>query len=415
MDKKRDWSRPRAYKHFDAPVGERFAKRAMDCAFVQDHSWLPLIHYTKETKRYKPKQRKTEVKKRPIMYASHRDACILAKYAHDLTVKLDDHYNHTGLTRNIIAYRRLGRANYDFSADAYRVARANSPCVVLCFDITGFFDHLDHAILKSRLKRILGVLELPKDWYAVFRHVARHCYVERDNLLKFPHIKARFESEKKTSEPLVTIAEIKKLGIEMHTNQHAFGIPQGTPISSALSNLYMIDVDEEMARMCDKRGALYQRYSDDILIICREADEEAIRSALVASVTAHRLELKKEKTERTLFDASAADAFQYLGFNVSPNGAVIRPSSLARQWRKLRRSLKRTRKIGEKAIAEGKAAKIYTKKLRRRFSAVGARNFSSYARHAAKAFDSKKIVKQVLRLERFAQRELALLDGSKPT
>lgn len=51
--------------------------------------------------------------------------------------------------------------------------------MVLCFDITGFFDNLDHAILKRRLKELLGVTELPPDWYAVFRHVTRFSRVER--------------------------------------------------------------------------------------------------------------------------------------------------------------------------------------------------------------------------------------------
>ena len=161
---KHEWFKPRGYKHFDAAVGERFAdKSASNPLFVRTHDWLPLIHYVKREKRYKPKDGKTVFKDRDIMYASHRDACILSKYSYDISRLLDKFYEDSNLCRNVIAYRRLGLSNYDFSSEAYRFCMANSPCVVLCFDITGFFDHLNHGILKDRLKRVLGeVVRLPR-------------------------------------------------------------------------------------------------------------------------------------------------------------------------------------------------------------------------------------------------------------
>ena len=82
--------------------------------------------------------------------------------------------------------------------------------------------------------------------------------------------------------------------------------------------------------------------------------------------------------------------------------------SLARQWRKAKRSIKTTKRIGEQAIAEGHATKIFTKRLRKRFQPVGARNFSKYVRRAADEFGSKKIVRQVVRLERMV--DLAIRD-----
>jgi RNA-directed DNA polymerase len=183
-----DWFRPRGYKHFDAPVGDNFALRALDPAFVEKHSWLPLIHYTKRVKRYKPDDGQTVFKDRPIMYASHRDACILARYSAELTRRLDEYYEQVGLSENVIAYRKLGRSNYDFAADAYRFAQNQAPCVVLCFDITGFFDHLNHRILKDRLKRILDVSELPTDWYRVFRHVTHHSVISVTSWQRIPFL-----------------------------------------------------------------------------------------------------------------------------------------------------------------------------------------------------------------------------------
>ena len=398
------WFFERGYKHFDAPVGRIFARRLQEGASIDAHSWSPLIHYVKRVKRYKPKEGRTVYKDRPIMYASHRDACILSKFAFDLTRKLDDVYEREGLTTKVIGYRRLGKSNYDFSADAYRFARANSPCVVLCFDISGFFDHLDHRLLKERLKRLLGVTSLPKDWFVVFRHVTRFHYVNRTALAEHPVFGQRLKSKK--PEPVATIAEIKAASIEITENENTFGIPQGTPISSALSNLYMVDVDRDMAELCNACGALYQRYSDDILVICDVGHEQIIRDALLERVASQKLEIRDEKTERAVFDAANPTVFQYLGFNVTSGGASIRPSSLARQWRKFRYSISKTREVGQEAIAQGRSDKVFTKRLRRRFYPVGVRNFSAYARRAATAFGSKKIARQVARLERRADKAI---------
>jgi RNA-directed DNA polymerase len=199
-----EWFKPRGYVHFDAPVGNAFAQKVLDRAFVAKHSWLPLIYYIKRTKRYKASKRKTVFKNRPIMYASHRDACILSKYAWELTTALDAHYKALGLDQHVIAYRKLGRANYDFSADAFNFARARPISVVLCYDITGFFDNLDHRILKERLKRVLELGELAQDWFAVFRHVTQYKMIERAELAAHSRFGPRLSM--KLREPLATIA-----------------------------------------------------------------------------------------------------------------------------------------------------------------------------------------------------------------
>jgi len=79
---------------------------------------------------------------------------------------------------------------------------------------------------------------------------------------------------------------------------------------------------------------------------------------------------------------------------------------MARQWRKAKRAIAAAKTVGEKAIAEGRADKIFTKTLRKRFAPVGARNFSKYARRAADAFGSKKIVRQAMKLERMVDQAI---------
>lgn len=404
-----EWFKPRSYRHFDSAVAEAFAGKTCNPLFVQNHAWLPLINYAKKIKRYKPHDGRTVYKVRPIMYASHKDACILSKYAFNLDIALDAYYERNGLCDHVIAYRKLGKSNYDFSAEAFKFCLTNAPCMVLCFDITGFFDHLNHQILKERLKRVLGVSELSEDWYKVFRNITRFKKILRTDIEAHKTFGPRLKLQ--TREPIARIADIKAAGIRIIENLENFGIPQGTPISSSFSNLYMIDVDKTMSLTCLKHKALYKRYSDDILIICGIDDADKIEDALQTIISGHKLELKEEKTDKVLFDIKNPKAFQYLGFNISPDGATIRPGSMARQWRRAKRSIARIRRIGEAAIAAGKAEKIYTKKLRKILSPIGVRNFSNYARRSATAFKSNKIVRQVRRLEVMADNAIREIKG----
>ncbi|MEJ0063293.1 MAG: hypothetical protein WDO70_08860 [Alphaproteobacteria bacterium] len=183
------WYRPRHYKHFDRPVAEDFLLRVTKPDFVARHSFSPLIHYMQGVKRYKPQEHKTLKKPRPIMYASHRDACILSYYAHHVNILLDDFYAQQGLQEAIVAYRTLGKANYHFSAEAYKYALQHAPCMILAFDVSGFFDNLDHKLLKYRLKNVLGVTSLSEDWLRVFRSVTAYHYVNREDLRVHPLFK----------------------------------------------------------------------------------------------------------------------------------------------------------------------------------------------------------------------------------
>ena len=392
------WFRPRTYAHFDVPVGQRFAARAEDPAFVAQHSFSPLISFEKATRRYKPVSSRVEWKRRPIMFASHRDACILSYYSYLLSKALENAYAEDGTGENVIAYRALGKANYHFSAEALRFAITNYPCIVLAYDVTKFFDTLDHGLLKSRLKNVLKVAELPADWYAVFRHVTKYHHVAKSDLIAHAVFGERLKLKGRC--PVATITELKAAKIEMMANVSNKGIPQGTPISSPLANLYLRDFDVDIAAHAREVGGFYRRYSDDILFICPEPNAPAAEAHIESTLKKERLEISIAKTERTIFDPVGQKSAQYLGFTLHPSGASIRPGSMSRQWRKMRKAVKKTRAAGQQAIADGKADKIYTKRLRRRFTNLQFRNFSSYARRSAEVLGSKQVLRQVRRLER---------------
>lgn len=418
------WFKARKYKHFDLPVNAAFIAKAMSPTWVSRHSFSPLIHYDKIDIKYKRKDgskiRETVKKIRPIKYASHRDACILSYYAHTLNKFLDNFYLENGITDNIIAYRALGKANYNFAADAMKFAEEKTRCVVLAFDITGFFDNLDHSFLKKRLCDLLGACPLPDDWYKIYRFVTNYHYVELEALKKNRIFCDRIGNA--SYRMIATIKEVKLSNIAILKNPEISkgekkGIPQGTPISATLSNLYMTDFDIEAKKFCDSIGALYRRYSDDILVICNESEAVSAEKKIIELIKMERLQISTNKTEKTIFDINSTGsqtgkAAQYLGFNFDEKGAYIRESSLSRQWRKMRKAIRRAKKSSEWRIKNGNNSPIFKKKLLRRYSYIKIlsenstktlRNFSSYGRRSADSFNnSKKIMRQLRRFEKNA-------------
>ena len=303
--------------------------------------------------------------------------------------------------------------------------------MILAFDVTGFFDNLDHGLLKKRLKALLRVTELTDDWHKVFRAITRFHFVDLAELKAHPVFGPRIKGG--THDRIAAVEDLKAAGITFHANPelakgYLRGIPQGTPISAAASNLYMLEFDVSARAYCDKLDAFYRRYSDDILIICKPIDASAIEAEIMRLLANEKLEISPHKTERTLYNVGAAvtratKAAQYLGFTFREAGPAIRESSLSRQWRKMQRAMRRARKSAEWRQRAGKSGMVYRKKLYKRFAYITVhdgtssrilRNFSSYGRRSAKAFGSdEKISGQVKRFERAAQREIAKLKALK--
>lgn len=56
-------------------------------------------------------------------------------------------------------------------------------------------------------------------------------------------------------------------------NANHYGIPQGSPISATLANVYMLEVDKLINDMIFGLGGKYMRYSDDFIIILPDVAE----------------------------------------------------------------------------------------------------------------------------------------------
>jgi RNA-directed DNA polymerase len=408
------WFKPRHYKHFDVPIGRDWAT-ALTPEQVAAHAWSPLLHWIKETPRYRLNDQgvmELKVKPRDIMHASHRDACILAKHSHELTGKLDSWYAANGLDEAVVAYRSLGKSNYHFAATAQAYVRDHHSVEAMCFDVTGFFDNIDHKRLKRRLKWLLGVDELADDWHRVLRAVTRYNHVHKSDLKAHPVFGQRLK-QRSADRPLATVKELKAAGIVMRPNPNSFGIPQGTPISASLSNLYLVDFDLAMKALAEQHGALYQRYSDDILIICEPENADQLAAAVADALTNEALDLHDDKTIRLRFTNDERDNFQYLGYQLGLGPALIRPGSLSRQWRSTKRAIRRSERKAERLAKSGQMDKIFTSKLRGRLTHVGLRNFLAYADRSSDGLQSKAIKRQVKALGKYALRGLARVKAIK--
>ena len=101
------------------------------------------------------------------------------------------------------------------------------------------------------------------------------------------------------------------------------GVPQGSPASPVLSNLYLTPLD----RWAERRGLTYARYADDFVIVARSEEEarkltEDLRELLDATL---RLSLKANKTQFV----ACSDGFDFLGFNLSSEATRIAEARIA--------------------------------------------------------------------------------------
>ncbi|MBK8906690.1 MAG: CRISPR-associated endonuclease Cas1 [Rhodospirillales bacterium] len=103
-------------------------------------------------------------------------------------------------------------------------------------------------------------------------------------------------------ERLIDLIELWLEGFD----EDGVGIPQGSPISPLLANLYLDAVDERIER----RGVRLVRYADDFVLLCRSESRAAGALERMAALLAeHGLELHPEKTRIVRFE----NGFTFLG------------------------------------------------------------------------------------------------------
>lgn len=413
MDKDHpSWFNPRKYLHFDQPIGFKKAERiASSPRKVASHSFYPFITYELiSTKIGKNSEGEIEKKnkERGVAYAGHADSHIYSFYADILSSRYEKKVEETGLNDVVLAFRKSGKNNIDFAYNAFKKIDSLSPCSVLAYDISGFFDNLEHSHLKEMWCKALDEDHLPEDHYSVFRSITKYSKVDRFSLYKALGVSLnnpKADGRKRVCTPEEFRRVVRGGGL-VEVNKTGKGIPQGASISALLSNIYMFDFDVAVASALEEIGGVYFRYCDDMLMIVPHEWKSGVGNFVVPEIRRIGLSINVAKTEEHDFyhDRSGrlrtARPLQYLGFLYDGDKILLRSAGLARFSEKMKRGVSLAKKTQRKAnrarARQGlPAKKLYRRKIYSRYSYLGKRNFVTYGHRAAEKMGSMAIKKQL--------------------
>lgn len=415
---KHAWYRPRGYVHFDVPLGQIAAEKLVTNAeVVASHAFYPLLRYTVETQKIE-KNKSTGLvtvkapKKRPISFAAHADAHIYSYYALLMTDPYEKQLRSTGLDASVLAFRALGKSNIQFANDAFELIKQMGNCVAFATDITGFFDNLDHNHLKKAWAGLLKTQPLPSDHFAVFKSLTKYAYVQLEQVFPVLGISPNKppRSPERLCSPMTFREKIRGL---VQTNGGRKGIPQGSPISALLSNIYLLEFDQRLLAEIERRGGRYMRYCDDILCIVPDGREADLLDLVEGLISEYGLEINKKKTDTIRFakltgGLKADSPLQYLGFTFDGVSKLIRSSAFAKFSDKMRRGVNLARQSAKKHNKRRpNSLPVWKQTLYERYSHLGSRNFIRYGLRAADEMGSQEIKKQLRPLWGRLERKIA--------
>ena len=413
--KKKDWFRLKQYPHIGLPHSTSDRKwiedYVKDKSKIEKHAFFPFIHRKLNVRRFRKeifldgtrsKLRKPSSKPREIYYSNHLDSNIYSYYAQKLSKEYENRLSDYGLDECITGYRRIkvepinsevrNKCNIDFANDIFSYIKCSgiNELVAITFDIKSFFDNLNHKKLKKYWRLVINSgLDLPRDHYNVFRNITKFSYVEEHELFSEFKSKILVKREpdiiKKIEVSKIcymrnkrAIAFCKNENIEIlrqkkliKANKYIYdkitkektgirdsGIPQGSPLSSVLANIYLIDFDKSVNNLLTNIGGIYRRYSDDMVAICKLEHEKDVIGFFLNTINEYCLEMQESKTkvfhfkfdvnknryysyEKNLKTNKLQDNtnFEYLGFQFDGHCTLLKSSSIARFYRKMKQNI----------------------------------------------------------------------------
>lgn len=394
-------SKERRYKHFDLPLSDTQRKLTVDFSQeVKPHRFLPLLGFTDEARKYIRDgngNRFLKVKKRPIRYASHADAAYLQAYAEYLNPYYEKALANDGTAGAVLAYRKGGGTNIHHAKALFEEIAKRGNCTVIAMDISGFFDCLEHSMLRDEIAGLLGRKRLDGHHATVWKNITRYSWVETEDLDTLLGKKRARRGRVCTPADFNMHVRGRKAGL-VRTHDLPFGIPQGTPVSGLYANIYLRTFDRELTDICNRYGGSYRRYSDDIAVILPLGVKVEHVVAIVEKMLADfGLAMSVDKTEYAHFRKGrliSSKPIQYLGFTFDGSKTLIRPSSLDAYRRKMRRGIH-----AKLVAAKAKGIppdKVFKREVLSRYTHLGKRrNFLKYAYKAADVMRSHEIRQQV--------------------
>ena len=301
-----------------------------------------------------------------------------------------------------IAYRNnLGKNNIDFAKKAFSYIKEHQKCFIFVGDFTNFFDNLKHEYLKKMLCEVLNVDYLEDDYYVILKNISKFSSIDWINIVKLAgkRINERgIRTKLNQKQTILTKQEFKNAKNFINKNLKDFGIPQGSPISAVLSNVYMIQFDKDINEYVLKNNGTYMRYSDDFLIIIPYISKEEIEKHInfvfdyVESMNG-LIELQKQKTATYIYENSKIidynkeelSKIDYLGFLFDGKDVKIRPKAITKYYYRMRR---KAYTIGYRNWKSPLGRHISAKKLYSIYSnGEEKQTFIDYAKRARRIFN----------------------------
>lgn len=453
------------YTHFDSRI--KFEKKTLPLEYknkIENKNWIvkhgfyPFVQYEQRNYKYPFCKEHKDYKSRTIMYCSHIDRFIYQYYASKLNKDYNSKARKLGIDEAAIAYRtNLNKNNIDFAKEVFDFITKNDNCIIYVTDFNKYFDYIDHYTLKKKIEYILGIDKLPDDYYKVFKSITKYCFAKYDDIFNYYkkiNSNATLKNFKKADRffkvsdfkkfkkgkylpgifrvtPKATLKNIKKasdfkqfkkqlvISKEKYIlkNKNSYGIPQGSPISAILSNIYLIDFDKNLNDFTLTKKGLYKRYCDDIVIVIPivqspEITLEEIKTIinLHESKIPH-LSRSPEKTKNFIYKNNSIDQISdfgeiekestfidYLGFTFNGKVVKIREKSITNYYRKLHKRIRIINRYSKRYDRY-----VYRKKFYKKYSHLGATkkqrglkygNFITYAYRSHDIFKEKSIIKK---------------------
>jgi hypothetical protein len=417
----------RRYLHFDNKIGfstkilrhreefleifNRKFKKDFQSPEELSKSYYPFIKLKISIPRYKwddkLKKKVTIPKERPICYASHFDALRYAWYSTVLDYCYEETLKHEDFNESILAYRKFDNklSNIDFAFKAFDEIAVRKSCVALAFDVSKFFETINHQVLYANWMEVVKVIygplsQLPEQHYMLYKNITKFQFINKNTVDDIFAFKSLHETTRtricEPNEFRTYIADSKLLETNeyfvKYKDRESGGIPQGSPISAVLANISMVEFDKVIYSFMKSIEGCYYRYSDDLLFICDLKHETLVEQKVVELIALVGLKVNASKIEKVRFTESvsgniiASDEtgqlkkLQYLGFEYDGKNIYIRSSSLAKYHSRLHRVINRTVNMAYGKKGQGK--NVFKKKLLKRFTKNGKQNFIYYAKRA---------------------------------
>lgn len=405
---------PKKYIHFDRQTTLKKVWRTIDNpANILSHNFFPFIHFTSTQRKYS--HGKTKLKKRDLYYCSHLDRYVYAYYSFKLNCDYNSWVKRVGLDQVAVAYRTdLRKSTINFAESAFSALCKMGEANVLIGDFTNYFDQLDHSYLKERIKQLLNVKALPSDYYQVFRRITQFSFIDEEDIIcEFLHKKGPitpqdkkfFRAQTRSLDRLFSPSDFRSFVKKViQVNKKSYGIPQGSPISSVLSNIYLMNFDMEINTFVKTAGGFYMRYCDDfIVIVPKSINLWQLESSISVAVNKiPRLELKAEKIQKLTYSGSEIrnenglkTTLNFLGFSFDGDFVRIRDKTISRYYKRLYAKIKTIKKQRAKKRKGGGTKNLYLNFSKKGSSLKSKGNLFSYIHRAKLIFNEHRFKDEI--------------------